>query len=80
MRLVRLEVLTLIMQSACGVYCSFWIKQNVEMSLSCLAGWRFHQLKGDLVDYWSVSVSGNWPIIFRMLDDQVELVDYLDYH
>lgn len=45
-----------------------------------LPGWRFHRLKGDLVDYWSVSISGNWRIIFRMYDDQVELVDYLDYH
>ncbi len=45
-----------------------------------LPGWRFHRLKGDLIDYWSVSISGNWRIIFRMFDDQVELVDYLDYH
>ena len=45
-----------------------------------LPGWRFHRLKGDLLDYWSVSISGNWRIIFRMFDDQVELVDYLDYH
>lgn len=45
-----------------------------------LPGWRFHRLKGDLIDFWSVSISGNWRIIFRMFDDQVELVDYLDYH
>jgi proteic killer suppression protein len=45
-----------------------------------LPGWRFHRLKGDLLDYCSVSISGNWRIIFRMLDDHVELVDYLDYH
>ena len=45
-----------------------------------LPGWRFHRLKGDLLDYWSVSISGNWRIIFRMFDDQVELVDYHDYH
>ena len=24
-----------------------------------LPGWRFHRLKGDLIDYWSVSISGN---------------------
>lgn len=45
-----------------------------------LPGWRFHRLKGDLLDDCSVSISGNWRIIFRMLDDHVELVDYLDYH
>lgn len=45
-----------------------------------LPGWRFHRLKGDLAGFWSVSISGNWRIIFRMFADQVELVDYLDYH
>ena len=45
-----------------------------------LPGWRFHRLKGDLIDYWSVSISGNWRIIFRMFNGKVELVDYLDYH
>lgn len=45
-----------------------------------LPGWRFHRLNGDLIDYWPVSISGNCRIIFRMFDDQVELVDYLDYH
>ena len=45
-----------------------------------LPGWRFHSLRGELADYWSVSISGNWRIIFRMFDDHVELVDYLDYH
>jgi len=40
----------------------------------------FPSVNGDLIDYWPVSISGNWRIIFRMFDDQVELVDYLDYH
>lgn len=45
-----------------------------------IPGWRFHRLQGDLSDYWSVRISGNWRIIFRMIDTHVELVDYLDYH
>jgi proteic killer suppression protein len=45
-----------------------------------LAWLAFPSVKGDLIDYWPVSISGNWRIIFRMFDDQVELVDYLDYH
>lgn len=43
-------------------------------------GMRLHPLKGELVDFWSVSVSGNWRIIFRFIGTDVELVDYLDYH
>ncbi|WP_413154801.1 type II toxin-antitoxin system RelE/ParE family toxin [Bartonella sp. cb54] len=41
---------------------------------------RLHPLKGDLKGYWSITVSGNWRVIFRFKDTDVELVDYLDYH
>ena len=43
-------------------------------------GSELHQLKGDFKDFWSVSVSGNWRIIFKFLDNDVYDVDYLDYH
>ena len=43
-------------------------------------GWRFHALTGDLKGYFSISVSGNWRIIFRFEGKDAELVDYLDYH
>jgi toxin HigB-1 len=37
-------------------------------------------LKGDLRGYYSITVNGNWRIIFRFVASDVELVDYLDYH
>jgi len=40
---------------------------------------RFHALRGDLKDYYSVSVSGNWRIIFQF-QDAPENVDLVDYH
>lgn len=43
-------------------------------------GWRLHPLKGDMKDYWSVTVSGNYRIIFKFKDANVSDVDYLDYH
>ncbi len=43
-------------------------------------GWRLHALTGDLSGYWSITVSGNWRLIFRFDGIDVELVDYLDYH
>ncbi len=43
-------------------------------------GNRLHPLKGKLAGHWSVSVSGNWRVIFRFDSSDVELVDYLDYH
>ena len=43
-------------------------------------GWRLHELKGERKGFFSLSVSGNWRIIFRFSDEDIELVDYLDYH
>jgi proteic killer suppression protein len=45
-----------------------------------LPGLRLHPLKGDLMQYGSVTISGNWRVIFRFDGTDVELVDYLDYH
>jgi proteic killer suppression protein len=43
-------------------------------------GWRLHALKGELRGFHSVTVSGNWRVIFRFQNADAELVDYLDYH
>jgi len=45
-----------------------------------LPGLRLHQLKGKRKDIWSVTVSGNWRITFRLIDLNVEIVNYEDYH
>lgn len=43
-------------------------------------GFNLHKLEGDLADFWSVWVNGNWRVTFKFKGDDVELVDYLDYH
>ena len=45
-----------------------------------LPAFRLHPLKGKLKGYWSVWVNGNWRITFRFEGQDIELVDYLDYH
>lgn len=45
-----------------------------------LPGLRLHPLKGDLSGYWSVTVSGNWRIIFRFDGAHACDVDLVDYH
>ena len=45
-----------------------------------LPGYRLHCLRGDLAGYWSVSISGNWRIIFRFAEGDVFDVDLVDYH
>jgi len=43
-------------------------------------GWRLHPLKGNLKGFWSVSVSGNWRVIFRFEKGDAFDVDLVDYH
>ena len=45
-----------------------------------IPSFRTHRPKGDLAGYWSIWVNGNWRVTFRFLDEDVELVDYMDYH
>lgn len=43
-------------------------------------GWWLHPLKGDLKGFWSVTITGNWRIIFRFAKGDVFDVDLTDYH
>jgi proteic killer suppression protein len=45
-----------------------------------LRGYRLHPLRGDLKGQWSVTISGNWRIIFRFEDGDAYDVDLVDYH
>jgi len=45
-----------------------------------LPGFRLHPLAGKQKGFYSVWVNGNWRVIFRFVGEDVELVDYLDYH
>lgn len=43
-------------------------------------GMKFHELKGSMKGFYSVSVSGNWRVIFEFEEGDAHLVDYLDHH
>ncbi len=45
-----------------------------------LPGMHFHSLKGEYKGYYSVSVSGNWRVIFKFERGHAISIDYLDYH
>ncbi|HEY6904735.1 MAG TPA: type II toxin-antitoxin system RelE/ParE family toxin [Candidatus Acidoferrales bacterium] len=50
--------------------------------LSRFPGWKLHPLKGDLKGSWSLTVTGNWRLIFRY-DEQTNSasdIDLIDYH
>jgi proteic killer suppression protein len=45
-------------------------------------GWKLHPLKGELKGLWSLSVTGNWRLIFRY-DESTNTasdLDLIDYH
>lgn len=41
---------------------------------------RLHKLKGDLKNFWSVTIRANWRIVFRFQDGDACDVDFVDYH
>lgn len=43
-------------------------------------GWRLHALKGDLKGYWSITVTGNWRLIFCWNNGDASHLDLVDYH
>ena len=45
-----------------------------------IPGWRLHPLKGDRDGLWSITVSGNWRIVFAFMDGHAHIVNYEDYH
>lgn len=45
-----------------------------------IPGFRTHELKGDRAGHWSIWINGNWRVTFRFIGQDVELVDYQDYH
>jgi proteic killer suppression protein len=45
-------------------------------------GWKLHPLKGDRKGWWSLTVTGNWRLIFRYDEpnNRASDIDLIDYH
>jgi toxin HigB-1 len=50
--------------------------------LSVFPGWKLHPLKGELAGFWSLTVTGNWRLIFEYNDttNTASILDLIDYH
>ena len=42
--------------------------------------WKAHQLTGQRKGVWSLHVTRNWRLTFRIQDDEILDIDYEDYH
>jgi proteic killer suppression protein len=48
--------------------------------LRTLPTWKAHRLGGDRKDTWSLHVTRNWRLTFRIDHDELIEVNYEDYH
>lgn len=53
--------------------------ENVS-ELETIPGWRFHPLKGDRRGFWSLTVTRNYRLTFRIERSVVSEIDFEDYH
>jgi proteic killer suppression protein len=53
-----------------------------EDELRSIPSWKAHQLTGDRKGEWSLSVTKNWRLTFRIDQAEIEIInlDYEDYH
>ena len=42
--------------------------------------WSLHPLKGEMRGHWTITVNGNWRMVFTFEGTDAVLVDYMDYH
>ena len=61
---------------------SFLQDMEREEELRTLQGWKAHMLTGDRKGMWSLSVTKNWRMTFRIDRREIEIIDldYEDYH
>lgn len=61
---------------------SFLQDMEVEDELRVAPSWKAHQLSGDRKGDWSLSVTRNWRLTFRIDGQAIEIIDldYEDYH
>ena len=48
--------------------------------MASMPGWRLHRLSGDLAGSWSLTVTGNYRLVFRFEDGDALDLDLVDYH
>ena len=61
---------------------SFLQDMEVEDELRAVQSWKAHMLTGDRKGTWSLSVTRNWRMTFRIDRTEIEIIDldYEDYH
>lgn len=56
------------------------LEEAEDVQDMALPGFRLHTVKGAMRGFWSVTVTGNWRIVFRFENGRAFDVDLIDYH
>jgi toxin HigB-1 len=61
---------------------SFLQDMGGSSELRTVPTWKAHQLTGDRKGTWSLFVTKNWRLTFRIDSEEIEIIDldYEDYH
>lgn len=59
---------------------AFLQDMETEQEVRTIPGWRAHQLTGDRQGTWSLRVTGNWRLTFKVEAGELVEVNYEDYH
>jgi proteic killer suppression protein len=61
---------------------SFLQDMETEAELRTVPSWKAHLLTGDRKGVWSLFVTKNWRLTFRVEQNDIEIIDldYEDYH
>ncbi len=59
---------------------SFLQDMAAEDELHAIPSWKAHRLIGDRRGTWSLFVTKNWRMTFRIEADEIIDLDYQDYH
>ena len=65
-----------------GKIVSFLQDMSEEEELHLVPTWKAHRMTGDRRGAWSLFVTRNWRITFRIDQESIEIIDldYQDYH
>ena len=65
-----------------GRMVSFLQDMAHEGELQTVPSWKAHRMAGDRKGTWSLFVTKNWRMTFRISADEIEIIDldYEDYH
>jgi proteic killer suppression protein len=61
---------------------TFLVAMDDATEFYSIPGWKTHMLTGDRRGTWSLTVTRNWRITFRIDQTRHEIIDldYVDYH